>query len=81
MLDYGECYGEKRDQSLGAEVNLTVPDEDREPKLKRISGQRFQGGERLSHAGRVVRNIQMEVSMCRGPETFDTKSMKQLQRP
>ena len=69
MLDYGECYGEKRDQSLGAEVNLTVLDEDREPSLKRIRGQTFQGGDRVSHVGIVIRNIQMEVSMCRAPET------------
>lgn len=57
---------------MGAEVNLTVLDEDREPSLKRISGQTFQGGDRVSHVGIVIRNIQMEVSMCRAPETFDT---------
>ena len=82
MLHYGECYGEKRDQSLGAEVNITVLAEDREPSLKRKSGQRFQVGDRVSRVGVAVRNIQMEVSMCRGPETSDAKSVKQqLQRP
>lgn len=67
---------------MGAEVNIIVLAEDREPSLKRKSGQRFQGGDRVSHVGVVARNIQMEVSMCRGPETSDVKSVKQqLQRP
>ena len=67
---------------MGAEVNITVLAEDREPSLKRNSGQRFQGGDRVSHVGVVARNIQMEVSMCRGPETSDVKFVKQqLQRP
>lgn len=67
---------------MGAELNITALDEDREPSLKRLRAQSIQGGDRVSHVGTVVRNIQKEVGMCRGPETFDTKSMKQqLQRP
>lgn len=67
---------------MGAELNITALDEDREPSLKRLRAQSVQGGDRVSHVGTVVRNIQKEVGMYRGPETFDTKSMKQqLQRP